>query len=376
MIFKEYCIREIAEAVAHGIQFIGFGAGKRFMSLCEKYAAEDLAGMFSFLVDNDPAKWGTKRFVKGHWLEVRPLADALAYAKDAPILIMLTPVKFKNIWEQLYAIPELDASGVILPQAMEDRELFWQQERGAFAFEIPHDDRYAIPKIIHYCWFGGKPIPERNRKWMESWQQLCPDFEIREWNESNYDVRKEPFMAEAYDAKKWGFVSDYARLDILAKYGGFYLDTDVELLKSLDQLIAQPAFCGFEDCEHVNCGLGFGAIPQHPLLKALRDDYDGKHFLQEDGSYNMTPSPVYWTERLKNFDLRLDGTFQQLDGINIYPPTAFAPKSYASGQMLESEDTISIHHFDASWQDQEAREHHQLAMDLWKRCRANCPHLE
>ena len=129
-----------------------------------------------------------------------------------------------------------------------------------------------IPKIIHYCWFGGNELPESVRKCIESWKKYCPDFVIKEWNESNYDVTKLPFMKDAYEAKKYAFVSDYARLDIIYQHGGIYLDTDVELIKPLDdRLLDTTCFMGMETPGTVATGLGFGAIKGHSFIKQNRD---------------------------------------------------------------------------------------------------------
>lgn len=116
-----------------------------------------------------------------------------------------------------------------------------------------------IPKIIHYCWFGGGELPQMQKKCIESWKKFCPDYEIKEWNESNYDVHKVPYISEAYDAGKMAFVSDYARLDIIYKHGGIYLDTDVEIIKSLEPLLEHTCFLGAERDGIVATGLGFGA---------------------------------------------------------------------------------------------------------------------
>ena len=119
-----------------------------------------------------------------------------------------------------------------------------------------------IPKKIHYCWIGGNPLPELAIKCIESWKKYCPDYEIIEWNEKNYDFRKNQFMREAYDEKKWGFVPDYARLDIIYEHGGIYLDTDVEIIKPLDSLLKEQGFAGMEQPGIVALGLGFGAEPK------------------------------------------------------------------------------------------------------------------
>ena len=126
-----------------------------------------------------------------------------------------------------------------------------------------------IPKKIHYCWFGNNPLPEKDRKCIESWKKYCPNYEIIRHDENNYDISKNKYMKQAYESKKWGFVPDYARLDIIYNEGGIYLDTDVELTKNLDELLKYDAYMGFEDDIHVSPGLGFGAIKHHEGIKKL-----------------------------------------------------------------------------------------------------------
>ena len=130
-----------------------------------------------------------------------------------------------------------------------------------------------IPKIIHYCWFGRNPKPELAVKCIKSWKKRCPDYEIIEWNEDNFDISSCPlYVRQAYEAKKWAFVSDYVRLKVVYDEGGVYLDTDVELKKGLDALLAYDAYFGFEDGTHVNTGLGFGAVKGAPILKEMMQD--------------------------------------------------------------------------------------------------------
>ena len=147
-----------------------------------------------------------------------------------------------------------------------------------------------IPKKIHYFWIGGKSMPEKNKTCVESWKKFCPDYEIIEWNESNYDFSECTYMAQAYEAELWGFVPDYARLDIICREGGIYLDTDVELLKSLDDLLSCKAFMGFENRKSVAPGLGFGAEPGNEILKQMRDLYHSFSFYNENGTPNIAPS--------------------------------------------------------------------------------------
>lgn len=205
-----------------------------------------------------------------------------------------------------------------------------------------------IPKVIHYCWVGGAPLPAKQRACIASWRRVMPEAEIREWNESCYDFHRNAYMDEAYRAGKWGFVPDYARLDIIYRHGGIYLDTDVELLKPLDPLLDAP-FCGFESKEHVALGLVFAAEAGNETVRALRDAYDGLHFRLPDGSLNLKPSPRLQTEQLRALGLRDDdGTVQFVGGLRVYPREYFAPKSL-DGTCRLTPDTYCIHHYEASW---------------------------
>lgn len=206
-----------------------------------------------------------------------------------------------------------------------------------------------IPKVIHYCWFGGNPLPEKDKKCIESWKKYCPDYKIIEWNESNYDLNKNMYMAAAYKEKKWGFVPDYARFDIIYNEGGFYLDTDVELVKPLDELISNQAYMGFEGKIWINGGIGFGAKSKNHIIKGLRDMYNDISFYKEDGTMNLIPSPYYITEYLVSRGLKRDNSMQMIDNMRIYPTEYFASKDYDTGVIHLTKNTISIHQYNASW---------------------------
>lgn len=208
-----------------------------------------------------------------------------------------------------------------------------------------------IPKTIHYCWFGRNSMPDMAVKCIKSWKKYCPDYEIMEWNEDNFDITSCPlYVRQAYEAKKWAFVTDYVRLKVVHDHGGIYMDTDVELKKSLSPLLQHRAYFGFEDGTHVATGLGFGAAQRHPILKEIMDDYDGIPFLLEDGSYDKETCPSRNTKILIRHGLRQDDSKQILDGdILILPSIYFCPLSYQTGKRKLSNKTVSIHWFDASW---------------------------
>lgn len=216
-----------------------------------------------------------------------------------------------------------------------------------------------IPKIIHYCWVGGNPKPQSVLYCIESWKRCCPDYEIREWNETNYDFTKNEYMRQAYEAKKWGFVPDYARLDIVYEYGGIYLDTDVEMVRSFDELLEHESFFGFEDTGDgeffVNCGHGFGAAPGHEAVRRARDLYEQIFFRQEDGSLNQLPSPYYTTQALRQLGLVQENRDQSLPGVQIFASDVLCPKNFRTGVVTKTPRTVSIHHFTASWVDEKIK---------------------
>lgn len=211
-----------------------------------------------------------------------------------------------------------------------------------------------IPKVIHYCWFGNGKIPEKDQRCIESWKKYCPDYEIKFWNETNYDVTKNQYMKEAYDAKKWGFVSDYARLDIIYRYGGVYLDTDVEMIKNFDELLSNKAFMGFEKSRCVASGLGFGAEKGSKVIRYLMEWYEKHTFLDKNGNPDLVTCPVVNTEELEKIGLKRNGLYQVVaEELTIYPVDYFCPMDYENREVNITERTFSIHHYASSWMPEE-----------------------
>ena len=210
-----------------------------------------------------------------------------------------------------------------------------------------------IQKKIHYCWFGGNPLPELAEKCINSWKEHCPDYEIIEWNENNFDVTCCDYVREAYEAKKWAFVSDYARFKILYENGGVYLDTDVELLKSLDDLLEKGSFMGCEnyttDEMKVAPGLGCATEPGNEFYLELMKNYENSHFLNSDGSQNLYNVVVRTTDLLKKHGLKSSFEIQNICGITIYPAEYLCPIDQRDGSLNITNNTYSIHHYMASW---------------------------
>ena len=214
-----------------------------------------------------------------------------------------------------------------------------------------------IPKTIHYCWFGRNPLPESAKKCIASWRMFLPDYEIKEWNEDNFDVNIIPYTAEAYQAKKYAFVSDYARFWILYRYGGLYFDTDVEVIKPMDDIVARGPFMGIEVPSSdgafplVNPGLGLGGTPGLYLYKEFLDYYVPLHFLKEDGTVNEVTVVTHTTNILKNNGLRPTNEIQEVAGVWIYPRDYFNPLDDLTGRLTTTHNTRSIHWYTRTWSD-------------------------
>lgn len=206
-----------------------------------------------------------------------------------------------------------------------------------------------IPKVIHYCWFGKGQYSKKMKKCMASWKKYLPDFKWIEWNERCFDVDALPYTKEAYQAGKYAFVSDVARLYALVKMGGIYFDTDVEVIRPLDRFLVHEAFSGFEDGVHLQSGT-MGARKAHPWMKELLAEYEQRRFLREDGTFDMTTNTAMMTKNALKHGLILDGSYQKLDnGVVFYPRTYFSPYDYINGGSYFTENSYTIHHYAASW---------------------------
>lgn len=221
-----------------------------------------------------------------------------------------------------------------------------------------------IPKVIHYCWFGAKPLPKMALRCIESWQKYLPGYEIKRWDESNFDVNAIPYTRQAYAARKYAFVSDYARFKILFEEGGLYFDTDVELIAPIDDIVAVGPFMGCENSAKltaapnqlgVNPGLGLGVNPGLGLFKEILNLYETLSFGQTTNSGEPKNIVDYTTEILVAHGLRNTPHVQEVAGVRIYPVDYFCPQDYTTGKLHFTPNTRSIHHYAQSWVPQSTR---------------------
>lgn len=221
-----------------------------------------------------------------------------------------------------------------------------------------------IPKVIHYFWFSKKDIPDNLKKCISNWKSKCFGYDIVRWDENNYDITKNDYVRHAYELGKWSFVSDYARLDILYNYGGFYLDTDVELLKSLDSLRKQGAFCGVEKWGNINTGGCCGAIKHHKMIGKMLEYRENIKFNKDD--FRIETNGFYETIPFLELGMKINNTVQRINNMTIFPSDFFHPYDYMSGQTVLTSNTFSIHHFDGGWMKEESLKNRQNTEKAYK----------
>ena len=208
-----------------------------------------------------------------------------------------------------------------------------------------------IPKIIHYCWFGRGELPELAVKCIESWKKFCPDYEIMVWNEENFDIDSNRYVKEAYEARKFAFVSDVARLTALYKHGGIYLDTDVMVLKSFDDYLHHKGFFGFESKKAVQTGV-IAFEEGSEIVGELLKGYDNRTFVTENNTFDLTTNVAVITEAFEDKGLVLNGEYQEVCGVAFYPQNIFCPDLDRLTDNQYMKDAVTIHYFAGSWKSE------------------------
>lgn len=227
-----------------------------------------------------------------------------------------------------------------------------------------------IPKTIHYCWFGRNPKPKLAEKCIKSWKKYCPDYEIIEWNEDNFDLSSAPlYVRQAYEAKKWAFVTDYVRLWAMVTYGGFYMDTDVEVIKPLDKFLGHQAFSGFENETQIPTGI-MACEKNFPLFLEFLRYYDDVSFIDKNGNISTVTNVLIMTDICLKKGLQPNNTLQIVDGFTLYPKDVFCPFDFRLDRVKKTRRTVTIHWFAGSWVSEENKRKHREAVkanrkDYW-----------
>lgn len=352
MILKCTSFEELQrEVTERDMSIVIFGAGViGTVTTPEILKQYHLTQRIAFYIDNNPEMQGCNLTVHDREIEIRA-ADALNTAEKNTALIVAVS-RYAEVLNQLGCM-RCTADMVCYLMPMMCIHNFCSNSSNG---EPVLSDKPLIPKRIHYMWLGKKQIPSNLQKCISSWHRHCPDYEIVRWDESNYDVGKHAYMRAAYDKGAYAFVSDHARLDILYQYGGIYIDTDVEVIKNLDTLLYQEAFCGVEKWQIINSGGCMGTVMGHPMVEKLLRAREKAFFFDENGRQNTFTCGYYDTNVALENGYRINGKTQNVGGMNIYAFDYFHPYDYMSGHTYKTEHTYSVHWFNGGWLDEKMRQ--------------------
>lgn len=301
-------------------------------------------------IDNDKNRWGSTIEICGRDITIFSPDVLRQYGNNITVLITIS--RYHSVLEQLEQMKGTEDFSCYIIPAMCVKNFHNEGGKGV----IRTTNQQIIPKRIHYMWLGASPLPDKLKRCIESWKEYCPDYEIIRWDESNYDIHKNKFVAQAYDNKRYGFVPDYARIEILYEYGGIYMDTDVELQRNIDDLLYQEAFCGVEKWQVLNFGGCSGAVKGHKSLEPYLDAWGKRSLIRQDGTLDNISSGMIDTAVALRAGYVINGNNQSVCGMNIYTYDYFHPYDYMSGKLEKTDDTFSIHQFHGGWLDDKIRE--------------------
>ncbi len=367
MIYGALSVSELKKQINRNVYC--FGAGKAFDSFMKEFEYFGLERHIKAVVDNNPDRFDIPVKVVNHIrIPILSLGQILTEIKNND-QILITTAAYEEVIEQLERIEQLKNVKYYIYSIMRIEQYDCDRLKNEVPAQLSVYKEVQIPRVIHYCWFGRQEMPVQYKEWIESWKHYCPGYEIIEWNEENYDVHKCTYISQAYKMKKWAFVSDYARIDIINEYGGVYLDTDVELIKNIDKLLMNDSFCGFESDKYVAYGLGFGAKKQNKIVREIKEYYDNAEFVLKDGTINQINCPAIQTEIMKKYGLVCNGEFQIVGGMAVFPPRVLCGMSpYSFRIERDLADTYAIHHFVGSWLDNNQKKNTMISrMKKWGR---------
>lgn len=299
-----------------------------------------------YLIDNNMDAQNTYRVVGGKNIPVISFEEYLSNRQEND-LIIITTVHYKEIIEQMN---DCNVQVTYIPYAL------IQHERADLNITIKRSDTPKIPAKIHYCWFGHGDIPQKDKEYIEGWKKLCPQYEVICWNEDNFDIGINHYVKYAYEQRKWAFVTDYVRMYVLYHEGGIYMDTDVELLKNLDELRYQYAYMGMEESGCVNSGVGMGTVAHNPILGEILALYDRISLADIKSWSKWKVNADRESNVLRKHGFRANNQYQIVENITIYPSEFFSPVLVGQDKIEISDNTYSIHHYHYSWLDEKQRE--------------------
>lgn len=320
----------------------------------------DVSDRVECCVDNDRTRWNTTISMFGRDVPIKSPDILKDYTDEVTILVSIS--RYHSAYKQLINMDLSDKFSCYIVPAMCIENFHNNEKKGV----IKTLNEPLIPKKIHYMWLGGNEIPDKLKRCIDSWARFCPDYEIIKWDENNYDVHKNVFVSQAYDNQRYGFVPDYARIELLYEYGGIYLDTDVELKRNIDELLYQEAFCSVEKWQVLNFGGGSGAIKGHKSLEPFLECWKERELIRRDGTLDNISSGLLDTTIALRQGYVINGKNQTVNGMNIYTYDYFHPYDYMSGKLELTEDTFSVHHFNGGWLDSKSKDESEDITKLYE----------
>lgn len=331
-----------------------YGVGDVFRNLIKRETYKDILKSVAGYVDNGKA--GEEIEVLGQTCTVHPIGFLKTVRQG---IVLLCGMKYLDEMYQVLCDQQLsdDVECFILP-------MIWAVSGGrddkAIKERINNADRgeQKIEKKIHCFWFSDNKKPKEYQQCIDSWKRVCPDYEIIEWNAKNYDYEKNIFMKQAFESKKWAFVSDFARLDVIYHYGGIYLDMDVELLNSFEPFLKFNSFFNFCTQNDIDLGSGFGSIKGNPFIGTLLDLYRDKEFLDQRGKpmTDKFTQPELIRKCFLRQGFRMNGNMQLVNDMLILPRKYYTPvDDFFLQNIVQCSDTRGIHHYHAGWWTEESR---------------------
>ncbi|MCR5671000.1 MAG: hypothetical protein K6G10_08345 [Butyrivibrio sp.] len=276
--------------------------------------------------------------------------DKLARMDSENTIIFIAVTGYEEIFAQISSdtgFVGFEAVPAIFLEALYEDMLLLSVDKPPANFR--KNDTPQIPKIIHAIWFSGDPLPELYQRCLDSWKKYAPDFEIKIWDLDSYKPDHCLFFDQAIEHGNYPFASDYARADILRRYGGIYMDLDVEMLRPIDDLLYNDAYMSFESLGRIECGSGMGAKPRHPIIEEICESYEARPYLKPDGTWDNSTCPVRYTQVIEKHGLKKNGGFQQVEDITVYPFEVLTGKSFDTGIVYSTELSYTLHHHNGSW---------------------------
>lgn len=324
-------------------KIIFFGKGS-WLNTVNHSELMELADNFSYVIDNNPSEGEVN---VGEF--TLPVFSPEKIREEEKCVIILTSSIY--MYEMYCQLQEMNLGDEILCYAFPFMQMITENKMDASLLKevVNNDVEKKIPKIIHSFWFSGDEKPYSYQKCVDTWQNALPDYEIIEWNMNNYDCHKHPFVEKAIELKAWAFASDYARLDVLNKYGGIYLDMDVEVFKNFDDLLGNDAILSF--LNHVQIDLAvMGARKGNDLVKQMLALYDHVDIPLEQSGFVKYYQPAFVREVLAANGIKMNGSLQRLENATVFPQQFFMPLDYVLfGEYERTEHTYCVHYDNFGW---------------------------